>query len=75
MLQVLTQHQYPPKQTVESNSVPASQGCALHSSCHFWLKIWTDSTLTHLSIHPDLVDFKEKNPEKPYTHIKMYLSR
>lgn len=42
------------------------------SSCHFSLKTRPDSTLTHLSIHPHLGDFKKP---KTQTHIRSYLSR
>lgn len=33
-------------------------------SCHFWLKIRSDSALTHLSIHPDLAENRKKEKEK-----------
>lgn len=42
------------------------------NSCHFSLETQPDSTLTHLSIHPHLGDFKKPRTQ---TYIKSYLSR
>lgn len=55
--------------------VPVCQLCKAvphTNSCHFSLKTQPDSTLTHLSIHPQLGDLKKP---KTQTYIKSYLSR